>query len=134
MCCTIDNASANDGTVRYISDYLDSMKTNILSGQYFHLRCVAHIINLIVSNGSEEITLSVRRVREDGKWVKASPKRSDKFNKVVKAFVSSYYEKSQYHCDWMCQWGGTRRVSCLRLLSLLNQHSRSIRPCKVVHL
>ncbi|KAL6532650.1 hypothetical protein OROHE_014072 [Orobanche hederae] len=106
LCCTVDNASANDGAVRYISDFLDSRKTNILGGKYLHLRCVAHIANLIVMEGLEEIGLSVIRVREAVKWVKASPKRLDDFNRAVKAFVTQDCGKSLC-LDVPTRWNST---------------------------
>ncbi|KAL6561410.1 hypothetical protein OROMI_017011 [Orobanche minor] len=106
LCCTVDNASANDGAVRCISDFLDSRKTNILGGKYLHLRCVAHIANLIVMDGLEEIGLSVRRVREAVKWVKASPKRLDDFNRAVKAFVTQDCGKSLC-LDVPTRWNST---------------------------
>ncbi|KAL6585634.1 hypothetical protein OROMI_002278 [Orobanche minor] len=106
LCCTVDNASANDGAVRYISDFLDSRKTNILGGKYLHLRCVAHITNLIVMDGLEEIGLSFRRVREVVKWVKALPKRLDNFNRAVKAFVTQDCGKSLC-LDVPTRWNST---------------------------
>ncbi|KAL6560940.1 hypothetical protein OROHE_006117 [Orobanche hederae] len=106
LCCTVDNTSANDGAVRYISDYLDDRKTNMLGGQYLHLRCVAHIINLVVSDGLEERGLSVKCVREAVKWFKASPKRGDEFSKAVKAFVSPDCEKSLC-LDVPTRWNST---------------------------
>ncbi|CAN1146639.1 hypothetical protein LINPERHAP2_LOCUS15383 [Linum perenne] len=49
------------------------------------MRCVAHIINLIVTDGLNEIGVSVRRVREAVKWVTSSPARETSFNVAVNA-------------------------------------------------
>ncbi|XP_057806576.1 zinc finger BED domain-containing protein RICESLEEPER 2-like [Salvia miltiorrhiza] len=59
--------------------------TSIVGGKYLHMRCVAHILNLIVNEGLDEIGMSVRRVREAVKWIKASPSRADKFRGYVEA-------------------------------------------------
>ncbi|CAN1826437.1 hypothetical protein LINPERHAP1_LOCUS31547 [Linum perenne] len=43
--------------------------SNILNRRYRHMRSVANIINLIVTDGLNEIGMPVRRVREVVKWV-----------------------------------------------------------------
>ncbi|CAN1337962.1 Zinc finger BED domain-containing protein RICESLEEPER 2 [Linum perenne] len=55
----------------------------MMSGKYLHMRCVAHIVNLIVGAGLEEMGLSVRRVREAVRWVVASPSREQSFEKIA---------------------------------------------------
>ncbi|CAI0470200.1 unnamed protein product [Linum tenue] len=47
------------------------------------MRCVAHIVNLIVSDGLEEIGVSVVRIREALRWVRASPSRMMRFKNCV---------------------------------------------------
>lgn len=44
----VDNATANDSGVSYLRRQMNSLKTSIAEGRYLHMRCVAHIINLIV--------------------------------------------------------------------------------------
>lgn len=83
LCCTVDNASANNGAVRFIKNTLDLSDTNFLGGNYLHLRCAAHFINLVVSEGLNEIGMSVRRVREAIKWITASPTRNQQFISCV---------------------------------------------------
>ncbi|CAN1215427.1 hypothetical protein LINPERPRIM_LOCUS217 [Linum perenne] len=56
---------------------------NTLGGRYLHMWCVAHIINLIVQDGLEEIGISVRRVREACKWIKGSSARTETFKRVA---------------------------------------------------
>lgn len=85
MCCTMDNATTNDVAVRHINSSLDRWVSNILGGKYLHMRCVAHVINMIVSDGLEEIGISVRRVREAVKFIKVSPVRVEQFNNCVQA-------------------------------------------------
>ncbi|CAN1309760.1 Zinc finger BED domain-containing protein RICESLEEPER 2 [Linum perenne] len=80
---TVDNASSNDTAVTYLKDKLYTWGTNMMGGKYLHMRCVAHIVNLIVGAGLEEMGLSVRRVREAVRWVVASPAREQSFQKIV---------------------------------------------------
>jgi hypothetical protein len=45
----VDNASANDSGVDYLRKHLQ--KTNIAKGKFLHMRCSAHVVNLIVRDG-----------------------------------------------------------------------------------
>jgi hypothetical protein len=67
MTITVDNASANDAGISYLRRYLS--KTNLASGKYLHMRCAAHIVNLIVHDGLKEVDLSVKRVRAAVKYI-----------------------------------------------------------------
>ena len=51
---TIDNASFNDGAVFYLSKVVNNWNGTILGDQNMHLRCSAHILNLIVAEGLKE--------------------------------------------------------------------------------
>ncbi|CAN1764156.1 Putative AC9 transposase [Linum perenne] len=85
LCCTLDNASANDNAVRHLHERLTLRGSNILNGKYLHMRCVAHIINMIVIDGLNEIGVSVRRVREAVKWITSSSAREISFIVAVNA-------------------------------------------------
>ncbi|CAN1124943.1 Putative AC transposase [Linum perenne] len=56
-----------------------------MDGRYMHVCCVAHIVNLVVNDGSNEIGMSVRRVREAVRWVLSSGQREEKFKAQVTA-------------------------------------------------
>jgi len=66
---TVDNASSNDGAISYIKKRLRSWKTLILEGESLHMRCCAHIINLIVSEGLKEMHDSIASVRNAVRYV-----------------------------------------------------------------
>ncbi|CAN1177100.1 Zinc finger BED domain-containing protein RICESLEEPER 2 [Linum perenne] len=57
------------------SDFLDS--------KYLHIRCVAHVVNLVVNDELRECSISIERVREAVKWVKSSPARLAKFKSCI---------------------------------------------------
>ena len=68
MCLTVDNASSNDLCV-------DMMKVQLkllCDGDYFHVRCCAHILNLIVKEGLKDVDDAVFKVRECVKYCKGS--------------------------------------------------------------
>ncbi|GKE48065.1 zinc finger BED domain-containing protein RICESLEEPER 2-like protein, partial [Tanacetum coccineum] len=50
---TVDNASSNDGEINFLVTMLKG-PNSILNCKYLHLRCCAHIINLVVKEGLEE--------------------------------------------------------------------------------
>jgi hypothetical protein len=62
MTITVDNASSNDSGVDYVQRQMNNQKTSIAMGKFLHMRCAAHILNLIVSDGLKEMDDSVRRV------------------------------------------------------------------------
>jgi nicotinamide mononucleotide adenylyltransferase len=45
---TINNLSSNNVSISYLKNVMKDWPTNILSNEYLHVRCCAHIINLIV--------------------------------------------------------------------------------------
>ncbi|CAN1853526.1 Zinc finger BED domain-containing protein RICESLEEPER 2 [Linum perenne] len=80
MSVTVDNASANDTAIRCLKDkQINVWGTGLLEGKYMHMRCIAHITNLIVSHGLSHMGMSVRRVREAVKYVRSSPTRAARF-------------------------------------------------------
>lgn len=75
MCITLDNASSNDVFADVIKNELDL----VCGGDYFHVRCCAHILNLIVQDGLKEINEAVVKVRETVKYCKGSQARKQRF-------------------------------------------------------
>ncbi|CAN1194028.1 hypothetical protein LINPERPRIM_LOCUS36262 [Linum perenne] len=57
------------------------------------MRCVAHIINLIVTDGLNEIGVFVRRVREAVKWVTSSSAGEISFKVAVNAMSIVFKKK-----------------------------------------
>ena len=62
MCLTVDNASSNQSAVEYLLQSLNQTQSLLLAGMYFHVRCCAHILNLIVQDGVQQITDVIERV------------------------------------------------------------------------
>ncbi|XP_061373411.1 zinc finger BED domain-containing protein RICESLEEPER 2-like [Gastrolobium bilobum] len=76
---TLDNASANDVCVQFLRDQLLVGGGLLGYGEFFHLRCCAHVLNLIVQEGLKEVDESMVKVRESIKYVKGSQARKQKF-------------------------------------------------------
>ena len=78
---TVDNASSNSVMMTELSKQLDMWGTNIMESKHLHVRCMAHILNLIVQEGLKEINISVKWVRQMVRYVKSSPARPRNFVK-----------------------------------------------------
>ncbi|XP_017970004.1 PREDICTED: zinc finger BED domain-containing protein RICESLEEPER 2 [Theobroma cacao] len=80
---TLDNASANDTFVDLLKVQLNMRKQLLGGGKFFHIRCCAHILNLIVQDGLKEVDSAIQKVRESIKYVKGSQGRKQKFLECV---------------------------------------------------
>uniref|UniRef100_A0A803N7L4 BED-type domain-containing protein n=1 Tax=Chenopodium quinoa TaxID=63459 RepID=A0A803N7L4_CHEQI len=79
----VDNASSNDTAIGYMRRKINGWKTGVLKGRFLHMRCVAHIVNLVVSDGLKTVNESVQRVRHAVRFIKQSPARLQRFKKCV---------------------------------------------------
>ncbi|KAG5533345.1 hypothetical protein RHGRI_027517 [Rhododendron griersonianum] len=76
---TVDNCSTNDAMIDLLWDKLDSASL-MLGGELFHMRCCAHILNLIVKDGLDVIKV----IRE---MAKRMVEKFDKYWSVVHGVV-----------------------------------------------
>lgn len=44
---TVDNAKSNDSTIRILKDDFELRNVLLIGGQLFHVRCCAHVTNLL---------------------------------------------------------------------------------------
>ena len=83
---TVDNASSNDLACAHLRRTVQ--RTGCVSdGNFLHIRCIAHIINLIVWDGIKEHGVCIDRVRNVVKYVKNSPIRIRRFKDLVKKLI-----------------------------------------------
>ena len=80
---TLDNVSSNDLFIGHLKDQLNIKKALVCSGEFFYLRCCAHILNLIVQDGLKEIDGALQKVRDCVKYVRGSQVRKQKFIQAV---------------------------------------------------
>ncbi|KAI0510486.1 hypothetical protein KFK09_011088 [Dendrobium nobile] len=102
---TLDNASANNVCVDYLRNQLNLRRALLCEGQFFHIRCTAHIVNLIVQEGMKEIDVSISKIRESIKYVKGSQARKQKFLDCVKQ--SCLESKRGLRQDVPTRWNST---------------------------
>ncbi|KAK1280524.1 hypothetical protein QJS04_geneDACA024144 [Acorus gramineus] len=80
---TLDNASTNDAMVRSLKSSLTDKTLLPLNGELFHVRCSAHILNLIVQDGLEEIKEMIQKIRNSAKYVKRTTSAKQKFQHAL---------------------------------------------------
>ncbi|PIA29150.1 hypothetical protein AQUCO_06200023v1 [Aquilegia coerulea] len=74
---TLDNASNNDSAVARLKDSL--FENDFLCRELFHLRCSAHVINLLVKDGLEHVLPSLENIRESVRHIKSSQAKLQSF-------------------------------------------------------
>ncbi|KAM4103132.1 hypothetical protein ACJW30_06G056300 [Castanea mollissima] len=79
---TLDNANNNDAIVKFLKDAIK--RKLMLGGKIFHVRCCAHIINLLLQDGLSEIETVIENVRESVKYLIASEACLIKFGEIAK--------------------------------------------------
>lgn len=81
---TVDNAISNDVTLNYLTEKLKEWGESVENGKYMHLKCGAHILNLMVSDGLGDVHESVQSIRNAVRYVRSSPTRLQMFRDCVK--------------------------------------------------
>jgi hypothetical protein len=81
---------------------LDSL---MLDGSLLHMRCAAHILNLIVKDGMSIMEKGIEKVRDSvGFWC-ATPKRHEKFEKMASTLSIQYTKRIGLDCT--TRWNST---------------------------
>ncbi|XP_058760052.1 zinc finger BED domain-containing protein RICESLEEPER 2-like [Vicia villosa] len=80
---SFDNASYNDSCLRCLKDDLSLTSKLILDGSLFHVRCCAHILNLLVQDGLSKIKDIIFNIRESVKYINHNDGRLKAFCDVV---------------------------------------------------
>ncbi|WOL04456.1 zinc finger BED domain-containing protein RICESLEEPER 2-like [Canna indica] len=100
---TVDNASSNDVAVVYLKDKLKNML--VLGGEFLHMRCATHILNLIVRDGLSEVRESISRIRVAVKYARSSPARAQQFQRCITDEGITY--KGSICLDVTTRWNST---------------------------
>jgi DNA-binding XRE family transcriptional regulator len=103
MTITVDNASANDSGVDYLRKQLQ--KTNIAKGKFMHMRCGAHVVNMIVKDGLQEADPSIKRVRAAVRYIKNGTSRLVKFKEIAEE--EKVVSKGFLKLDVPTRWNST---------------------------
>ena len=80
---TLDNASVNNRAIKDLRVALGAQM--FFKDEHLHVRCAAHVLNIMVQAGLQVIPNAVGRVRDIIKVVTSTPSRVQTFNSVVQA-------------------------------------------------
>jgi hypothetical protein len=101
---TLDNCTTNDAVIPSLVRKI--VKSKLMNdGKVLHMRCCAHILNLIVKDGLEPLKEEIEHIRESVAYWTATPKGIEKFEEVVK-FVKVNM-KTKIHLDCKTRWNST---------------------------
>lgn len=101
---TLDNCTTNDGMMVKMNDKLP-LTSLMLNGKLLHMRCAAHILNLIVKEGMTVMEAGIERVRSSvGFWC-ATPKRHERFERTVAQSHLTYNKRIALDCK--TRWNST---------------------------
>ncbi|KAF2303022.1 hypothetical protein GH714_012700 [Hevea brasiliensis] len=93
MCITVDNAFSNDSAVSQLKKRLLKKNAFVLGGDAFHMRCCAHIIQLVVRDGLDAVQGSIKRIRD----VKAFDRLEDIDNRFQVEFGDELPSEFDWH-------------------------------------
>ncbi|XP_038678348.1 zinc finger BED domain-containing protein RICESLEEPER 2-like [Tripterygium wilfordii] len=80
---SVDNASNNDLAIKLLKETFLKSKRLLLGGALFHVRCAAHILNLIVQDGLHKFEYIIEDVKESVRYINASEARLKKFAEIL---------------------------------------------------
>ncbi|KAG8375954.1 hypothetical protein BUALT_Bualt09G0012800 [Buddleja alternifolia] len=79
-----DNASANDLAIENLKVFIRSKKKFLCEGSLFHVRCCAHILNLVAQDGLFEIKNVIQHVCDSVNYIWRSDSRRKIFTEIAK--------------------------------------------------
>ena len=78
---------------------------SLLVCEFLHMRCYAHILNLIVQDGLKDLNESIVKIRNIVRYVKSSPNRFEKFKACVER--EKIQSKNLLYLDVSTRWNST---------------------------
>ncbi|KAJ7976883.1 Zinc finger BED domain-containing protein [Quillaja saponaria] len=109
---SVDNASYNDVAINVLKDTFSRRKHLLLGGKLFHVRCTAHILNLLVQAGLSAIGDVIENVRASVKFLKNSESRLLKFSEIIQQLKLS---SRKLILDCPTRWNSTYEMLTLAL-------------------
>jgi hypothetical protein len=80
---TLDNCTTNDAVIPLLVRNIGRHKL-LNDGKLLHMRCSAHILNLIVKDGLDVLKDAIENIRDSVAYWTATPKRVEKFEEIAK--------------------------------------------------
>ncbi|KAG8635518.1 hypothetical protein MANES_16G038752v8 [Manihot esculenta] len=102
---TVDNAGSNDVAISYLKKKINAWGFSILNCKYLHMRCIAHIINLVVVDGMNDGLTPIKKVRDAVRYIRQSPARLQRFKACCE--MEGIQSKSSLYLDVSTRWNST---------------------------
>jgi hypothetical protein len=103
---TLDNASSNNSMQNFLKEHLGLSNSLLLDGELFHIRCSAHILNLIVQDGLKVVSDALHKIRQSVAYVRATESRTLLFNECVRT-VGDIDTTIGLRLDCVTRWNST---------------------------
>lgn len=100
----VDNCTTNDSMLDIMVEKLER-KNLMLGGDFLHMRCSAHILNLIVKDGLEVIDPAIERVRDCILFWMSTPKRIENFEEACR--LLNIAKPKRVVLDCKTRWNST---------------------------
>ncbi|CAI0403689.1 unnamed protein product, partial [Linum tenue] len=104
---TLDNCSTNDSMIRVIQSKL-VLPDLISEGALIHMRCAAHILNLIVKDGLDVVKEGIDNIRSSVVYWSATPKRLEFFLETAKQL--KFTSEKRLVMDCPTRWNSTFKM------------------------
>ncbi|CAH9076336.1 unnamed protein product [Cuscuta epithymum] len=104
---SVDNAKYNDSCLKNLKDDLLLDNKLVLNGKLFHVRCCAHILNLLVQDGLGQIKDIIHNVRESVKYINFNDSRLKSFSNIV---VQKHLKERMLILDCPTMWNSTFKM------------------------
>ncbi|CAL1406148.1 unnamed protein product [Linum trigynum] len=104
---TLDNCSTNDSMIRVIQSKL-VLPDLISDGALIHMRCAAHILNLIVKDGLDVVKEGIDNIRSSVVYWSATPKRLEFFLETAKQL--KFTSEKRLVMDCPTRWNSTFKM------------------------
>lgn len=101
---TLDNVSNNEAMMKILKKHPLFRLGLVANWGYFHIKCGAHILNLIVHEGLKVIDSSLIKIRECVKYIRGSNPQKSKFACLEKL---SHVTSKQVCQDVPTRWNST---------------------------
>lgn len=107
---SVDNASYNDSCLKNLKENISLSNKLFLDGALFHVRCCAHILNLLVQDGLSKIKDIIYNVRESVKYININDSRLKAFCDIVE---QKHLKDRKLIIDCPTRWNSTfEMLSC----------------------
>ncbi|XP_039145917.1 zinc finger BED domain-containing protein RICESLEEPER 2-like [Dioscorea cayenensis subsp. rotundata] len=109
---SVDNASKNDVAIRNLKDTFARHKKLLCGGRMFHVRCTAHILNIMVQFGLSKIESVIENIRDSVVHIKQSEGRLIMFSEIVQQLQLPY---RKLVLDCKTRWNSTYEMLSVAL-------------------